>query len=191
MATNYFVLLFLSVIPAIFLGISLILGFMVQNYSPKVQAISQLVHSNLGKWQVLNFVICGLLYIFFAVYLQKLGLVVSFAQQLSFIGILAFGLCLFLVGIFPTDIKPPSTTAGIIHNLVFIGTVLIQIILQFVYSFSGGSNTYKWPFLISGAVTLLGFMAMPVWQSYRGFSQRILVLAIVFWLVYGVRLNFR
>ncbi|MEK7603383.1 MAG: DUF998 domain-containing protein [Patescibacteria group bacterium] len=171
--------------PLLFLTNALLLGIIASHYNPKDTAISQLVYTDVGIWQTLNFLVFGVLSLWLSFYIYRMDSVNHFDKILVASGALAFGLCLVLVGIFKTDLVGTSTITGTIHSLVFISTVVIQGILQMWFASRRINTPIGIYYLISGIVTLIALVAMNQVPSFRGIAQRTLVAAITLWITTG------
>lgn len=167
--------------PILFLINAIALGIITPNYSNRTMAISQLVHGKFGYLQTVNFILCGLLSLVLAIYVHRLNYA-TVDKMLVTVGAITFGLCLVLVGLFPTDKIGESTTVGKIHSIVFISSVLIQGILQIIFALRHLSEGMGIYLLVSGVITLVGLVLMSLTPNIRGIAQRSLVLAIALWI---------
>lgn len=171
--------------PLVFLGNSLLIGALSAGYSARQNSISSLVHGSLGNWQTANFIICGILTLLLAFYLNGDTSIQITNSHLVFLGALVLGASLVLLGLFPTDLPGQKTAVGQLHGAIFIISVLIQAGLQISVAVTNFSSPMAWYLLASGIITAIGLPAMQLFPDYRGIIQRIFVAAILLWVTSG------
>ena len=149
--------------PLLFILVFLLEGFTRPGYSQWRNFVSQLATGDLGWMQVLNFLVCGILVIGFAI-----GLRLAIRGSRGAIGAPVlfgvFGVSLLVAGIFSTDpglgypvgAPPVRTTHGTIHGFAGLAAFTLLPAAAFVmaWHFAGQKGSGRWA-VYSAAVGLL------------------------------------
>ncbi len=160
----------------------MLLGLLTTGYSLQRNTISSLVHEKLGLFQTANFLICGVLTIGLAYYLNSQTNSQVHNASMILAGVIVLGLSLVLLGLLPTDRPGQTSLIGQVHGAIFITSVLIQAALQLLVAFGNYPSQIFWYLLISGIITATGLAGMLLIPEMRGIIQRVLVGAIMLWI---------
>lgn len=109
----------------------------------------------------------------------------------------AWGVCLVLSGIFPIDVSPPVTLAGLIHSVVGTLATLFLIAAMFVLAAAFGRDdrwgVFRGPSVVFGLLALADSLGTGLSQSTSvtgvsgvppaGIVRRALLAILVVWLV--------
>ncbi len=180
----------------LFIPIAYLIGEMREDYSHLAQGISALSATGAPEaWaQTANFVIVGMLVIGLAVGLQR-G--IGEARD-SFLGpalIAAFGLAVFMNGVFPADpAGAPETATGTVHSLSaglgFIAVIAAMFVLSSRFpehkEWQNLSSLSRWFGLATIFLMVSYLMAQEgvirAWQPWTGLLQRGMAAAVMAWL---------
>jgi len=180
----------------LFLPIAFLIGETRNGYSHLAHRVSALSQTGAPEpWaQTINFIVVGILVIGLAIGLRR-EWGEGKASRLGPVLIAAFGLAVFLNGMFPADpLDAPDTTAGTLHSMTaglgFLGVIAAMFLLS--RRFAGDE---AWQHLaslspLSGMATIVLMVsyllaqenAVPAWNPWTGLLQRSMAAMVMAWL---------
>ncbi len=184
--------------PLLFIVVFLIEGLTRPGYSAWRHYVSQLATGPGGWVQVINFFVCGVLVIVFAIGLRSVTRSIAAPILLGL-----FGVSLLVAGAFSTDpvhgypvgLAPVRTTHGMIHGLAGLGAFSLLPAAAFVMSAwfaRHGLRRWFWYSLAVGATMIVTFIVSNVFSTLdatgavpnapTGFFQRIAIIAGWTWI---------
>jgi hypothetical membrane protein len=161
---------------------TLVLHFEPTGYDPIRQVVSDYVVGSFAFWMELGFFAGG-------VGLVALALGISVAnpgRRVFKVGsslLLIAGLCLFVVGAFPTDIEGATITLhGTIHGILSQFVFILGPIGVLLISYGYGRRSFFWPILTTFIVAGIFVAAdMALSLNATGLAERIFILVLLAW----------
>ena len=180
----------------LFLPVAFLIGEIRDGYSHLAHRISALSQTGASDpWaQTINFIVVGILVIGLAIGLRR-ELSAGKASRLGPALIAAFGLAVFLNGVFPADpLDGPDTLAGTLHattaGLGFLGVIAAMFLLSGRFA-----EDEEWQHLaslsrLSGVATIVLMVsylmaqegAVAAWNPWTGLLQRGMAAVVMAWL---------
>ena len=166
-----------------------VMANMRQEYSFKYKAISELGSldaPNLWFWNILGYIIPGLLIAMFSIGLYKYS-AKNNSSKIPYYGLILSGLFMTLSGIFPADMENRKSTTTILHMIGSYGSYISFLFTAFTYPKIWKKNTNWQPLIKPTLICVWLTIVFGSWYLFfpniPSVGQRIVFLFYFLWIV--------